>query len=272
MAKKRKIANSNPPLSVHGMHDEASSLARGLEILRGFRPGENSLSIAEIASSLSLPRPTTARLVETLTAHQFLRSIPGTDSYQPDISCLVVGRALLASLSIIRIVRPTLQELADRFGLNVVLGVRERLDTLCLEHCVGNNTQRFRYGVGALAPLVSTALGRAWLWAQPGVVQGELIDQIRIHADEKTKRSLPGLYRAFQEMEELGYCFSFGEWSRDVHAVATPLILDGAVRYSISCKATGIEPQEQRFRTEVGPALLSAVATIKNAIVRMPVD
>lgn len=272
MARKRKLAVADTQMASPGMPAESGALARGLEVLRCFRHNEHTLGLPDVASRLGLSRATTLKLLETLAAHQFLRKARGAERYQPGVSCLVLGQALLSSQALLRIARPVLTDLADEFRLNVVLGTRERLDMLCLEHCVGRGAPRFRHGVGALLSLPATALGRAWLWAQPGGTQGELIEQIRVLADERAKRTIPGLYRAFQEMEEFGFCFSIGEWIRDVHAVATPLIVDGGALYSVSCKAIGVEPTQARLRNVIGPALLRAVAAIKDATSRSAVE
>ncbi|HEX8478422.1 MAG TPA: helix-turn-helix domain-containing protein, partial [Telluria sp.] len=44
-----------------------SALARGLEILRCFRPGESLLSNSEMARRTGMPKPTISRLTHTLT-------------------------------------------------------------------------------------------------------------------------------------------------------------------------------------------------------------
>ena len=46
------------PLAVQG-------LARGLSVLRAFRPGESALGNAEIAARTGLSRPTVSRLTQT---------------------------------------------------------------------------------------------------------------------------------------------------------------------------------------------------------------
>ena len=268
MPKKRTLTASESPLDGLGLSGGGSALARGLEILRKFQDHNNTLSVAELSSSLGLPRPTTARLVDTLVAHQFLREVPGTGYYQPAGSSFVIGQALLASKSIIHIAQPALQELTDRFGVHVVLGVRERLSMLCLDHCTSRDGSQFRYGAGALMPLASTALGRAWLWAQHGAAQADLIKQLRTHVIATTKNYIPGIYRAFQEMEEFGYCFSLGEWVPEIHAVAAPLALDDSSIYAVSCKATGTGFNEKRLHDDVGPALLGVISKIKDAAIR----
>jgi DNA-binding IclR family transcriptional regulator len=249
---------------------DVDSLHRGLEVLRNFRPGESMLGINEISLRLGVPRATTQRLVDTLVTHKFVRQVGDSDRYQPDVSCLVVGHALVASSAIVRVARPIMQELASRFKVDVVLGTRERLDMLCLEHCASRNAARFPVTVGMSLPLTATALGRAWLWAQPGSLQGELIQRTKAEGGEQGMRTIPGLYRAFQEMEEHGYCLSSGEWLRDVNAVGTAVILNNGATYALSCRVVGLGSKKEFSLDEIGPALLEAAAKIKDAAGRIP--
>lgn len=242
-----------------------NSLHRGLEILRSFRFGENMLSLNEISLRLGVSRITTQRLVDTLVMHKFLRKAGDSDWYQPDVSCLVVGHALLTSSAIVRIARPIMQELASRFKVNIVLGLHERLAMLCLEHCTSQQTVRFPVTIGLSLPLTATALGRAWLWAQRGSVQGDLIQRIKSECGEDGARTIPGLYRAFHEMEEKGYCTSSGEWMRDISAVGTAIILNDGTTYAVSCKVSGLGSRKEMLGDEIGPALLETAAQIKDA-------
>lgn len=248
---------------------DVDSLHRGLEILRCFRSGESMLSLNEISLRLGVPRPTTQRLVNTLVAHKFLHQVGDSDRYQPDVSCLVVGHAWIAESSIVRAARPIMQDLATRFDVNVVLGARERLSMLCLEQCTSPKTPPSPVGVGMALPITATALGRAWLWAQPGSLQGELIQRTKSESGEEGARSIPGLYRAFQEMEEHGYCQSAGEWMRDINAIGTAVILHNGATYGLSCEVAGLGWKKELFCEEIGEALLEAATQIKNAAGRI---
>src|SRR5262245_36166824 len=59
-----------------------TALARGLEVLRAFGPGE-ALANSEIAARTTLPRPTVSRLTYTLTKLGYLIQDPATERYRP---------------------------------------------------------------------------------------------------------------------------------------------------------------------------------------------
>ena len=249
-------------------HAEVDSLQRGLEILRSFRTGEKSLRLTDILDRTKVPHLTAQKLLNTLTAHHFLRYLPELDRYEPDVSCFVLGHALRASLPILRVSRPIMQELAQKLGVDVFLALREGMEMMIVEYCSAR-TEAAEFSAGSLVPIAQTAVGRAWLWAQRPVFQGELIERIRSEADEKELRAIPGIYRAFQELAERGYCFSFGEWVQNGHSIATPLILAGGRDVlALAAITTGPVSIETSFRDTVAPALVDVALRIRSEVSR----
>jgi DNA-binding IclR family transcriptional regulator len=243
---------------------DVNSLSRGLELLRVFRPFESALSVGEMSLRLGIPRATIQRLADTLVGHGFLRRILDSDRYQPDGACLVVGDAMLHSCSVARIARPILQELAFRHGVTVVLAVRERLRMLCLD-CIAAPDRPLipAVDVGMLLPLAATSVGRAWLWAQAGALQGELIQSLRVEGGDQGAKEIAGIYHAFQEMETQGYCLSAGSWLPDISSVGTAITVDNGACFGLSCKLTGPGSRKELLRGKIAASLLQAAGRIK---------
>ena len=259
----RQGAQSSPPAQA-----EVDSLQRGLEILRCFRAGEKSLQLADILERTKIPRLSAQKLLNTLTAQHFLRYLPELDRFEPDVSCFVLGHALRASLPILRVARPIMQALAQKLGVDVFLASREGMEMMIFEYCSAR-AEAAEFRVGSLVPLAQTAAGRAWLWAQKPAIQGEYIERIRAEADANALNAIPGIYRAFQDLAERGYCLSLGEWLQDRHAIATPLI-PGAGRevLVLAAMATDQRLKETFFRDTVAVALVDAAARIKSEMPR----
>jgi DNA-binding IclR family transcriptional regulator len=248
---------------------EVDSLQRGLEILRCFRTGEKSLQLSDILERTKIPRLSAQKLLHTLAAQHFLRYLPELDRYEPDVSCFVLGHALRASLPILRVARPVMQALAEKLGVDVFLASREGMEMMILEYCSAR-TEAAELSAGHLLPLAQTAVGRAWLWAQKPAIQGEYIERIRAEADTNALNAIPGIYRAFQDLAERGYCLSLDEWPQDRHAVATPLLPPGGREvYALAAMATEPRSKEAYFRDTVAAALVDAAARIKNEMPRM---
>lgn len=128
------------------------SLQRGMEVLRCFQPGENALTVAEIARRLDLPRTTTRRLLNTLAAHDFLFSVPDRDAFRLHVASFVLGQAVLSGSELVRGATPVLQWLANRHALHCLLCVRDRGDMLVLAHQAGAGTAHCPSGPGRGCP------------------------------------------------------------------------------------------------------------------------
>ncbi len=245
------------------------SLQRGLEVLRCFAPGEDTLGAAELASRLDLPRPTTLRLLVTLESHGFLRRLPATDEFSLGVECLLIGQALLGSSMLVRRARPVLQTLAGRFSLHALLCVPERLEMLALLHASGNAATPLPLGAGLSLPVPTTALGCAWLWTQQPAVQGEWLSRLREGAPAVGgSPQAAKIYQAFHEIEKGGVCFSRDGWRQGVAMVATPLVLRDGSTAAIACLASGEDSGQPAFSPACCAALREAAAEIRDAVQR----
>ena len=226
------------------------------------------MRLADIIARTKIPRQTAQKLLNTLTAHHFLRRLPELDRYEPDVSCFVLGHALLASLPMLRVSRPAMQALAGKLGVDVFLAVREGMDMMIVEYCSARD-EVAELSVGSLVPLAQTAAGRAWLWAQKPAVQGDYIERIRAEADANAVSAIPGIYRAFQELAENGYSLSLGEWMQDLHAIAVPLTPTGGREvFALTALASDQKLKDLLFRGTVASGLLDAAARIKRELPR----
>lgn len=242
---------------------EVDSLQRGLEILRSFRAGEKSLRLADIVARTKMPRLTALKLLNTLTAHRFLRHLPDLDRYEPDVSCSVLGHALRASLPILRVGGPIMQAFADKLEVDAFLAVPERMDMMVLEYC-STRPEAAEYNVGSLVPIAQTAAGRAWLFAQRPAVQGDFIERLRMEADERGVNAIPAIYRSFQDLAERGYCYSAGDRMGNRHSIATPLILSDTRKvFALAALASKPYSKEAFLQDTVAPALMDAAVRIK---------
>lgn len=262
MRRRAPNAATSPPAST-----SVDSLQRGLEALRCFQPGEDALGVSELALRLELPRKTTLRLLTTLEAHGFLRRMPASDFFGLNVGCLFVGQAFLGSSALVRKAKPVLQNLANRFDLHVVLCVPERQQMLALVHCSGKSAPSLPLGVGLSLPVVTTAIGCAWLWLQRPVVQGDWITHLRDDADTKDgPNQVAKIYQAFHDIERNGVCISSDGWRRGAAMIASPLSLRDGSTAAVGLLRGGAEPDGASFDPECGHALREATMEIRDSV------
>ncbi len=115
------------PGDAPGSTDRAfvTALARGLEVLRCFRPGEVGLSNSDIAQRTGLPRPTVTRLTHTLRRMDYLVQVEATGQYRLGAGVLQLGYGVLAGIGLAgraAEVMRVLQESGPNPNVTVALG------------------------------------------------------------------------------------------------------------------------------------------------------
>lgn len=196
-----------------------TALARGLELLRCFKPQDRWLAHQEIARRTGLPQATVSRLSFTLTSLGYLRHRPQTGEYALSPAVLSLGFSVLTNFEIGRIARPFMEMLAEHTQAAISLGVRHDLSMVYVAHC--RSTARLILGldVGTRLPLADTAMGRAmWCCASPGM-RTLLGQRLQAQDAERWSRQQPALRRAEADYARRGYACSESEWESDIAAI-----------------------------------------------------
>lgn len=234
-----------------------TSLARGLDVLRSFAPGDVSLGNSEIAERTGLPRPTVSRLTFTLTQLGYLTYSERFGGYQLGPGVLALGYAALSGHDIRERARPLLQALSNKVDATVALGARDGLDAVYLEVCRGPAPVTLRIDVGMRNPLPPTAMGRALLVALPADERTALMREIKRRLDDAATydRLARGVDQAVRDISERGFCMSLGDWRADVNAVGVPLVTRDGNIYALICGGPAFRLSGEKLERECGPPL-----------------
>jgi DNA-binding IclR family transcriptional regulator len=244
-----------------------TALARGLEVLRCFGPGDAFLGNQEIARRTGLPKPTVSRLTHTLTALGYLRHSPEKAQYGLGAAVLSLGYSMVAQMDVRRVARPLMQALAEHTGASVSLGARDRLSMVYIDTYRNAATFTVQLEAGSRIPLAVTSMGRAYLCGLAGPERRGLLDQIRRAEGREWPRVRKGIDRALRDHAEGGLCYSLGDWRREIHAVAAPLppAGDGEVLV-FSCSGAAFQLGREKLTREIGPRLLNLVGNVRSAM------
>lgn len=241
-----------------------TALARGLELLRCFRPGERLLGNQELVKRSGLPKATVSRLTYTLTCLGYLQYFENMGKYALDTGVLALGYLHLSGLDIRRQARPLMAELAEQTQSSVSLGARDRLSMVYIENCQGSGPLTLRLDVGARIPMASTAMGRAHLAALPERERDLLLDQLRAQDPEQWPALREALEKAFRQYQDHGFCLSCGDWQKDINAVAVPLINpDGSGVVAFSCGGPAFALRQHMLEDDLGPRLTHMVRNVE---------
>ena len=243
-----------------------TALARGLEVLRCFKPRDRHLGNQDIAERTGLPKPTVSRLTYTLTRMGYLFHDEKLGKYQLGTGVLSLGFSLLTNMDVLKIARPLMQELANYSHTVVSVGTRDRLGMVYLDGRHSTDaTVSLRREPGTRVPIASTAMGRALLCGLPEGERETLMDHIRKRDPARWPKHKAGIEQSLRDYQERGFCLSIGDWRSDVNAVGVPMPpIAGTRLLTFNCAAPSFVLRQHMIEDDIGPRLLNLVRTVES--------
>lgn len=266
---RRREISSNRTAGTSAADDRRfiTALARGLEVLRCFRPQDRWLAHQEIARRTGLPASTVSRLTFTLGALGYLRHREASGEYALAPAVLALGFSMLSHFDIGRIARPFMQAVADHAQAAVSLGVRRDTTMIYVAHC--RSTARLTLGldVGTRLPLASTAMGRAlWCGLQPAERE-QLAARLAAEQGAAWPALQEGLVRALAQHARCGFVTSETEWEPEISAVGVPVdTADGREPFALTIGGPSARLQGAFLHEDLGPRLVATSQAITAAI------
>jgi DNA-binding IclR family transcriptional regulator len=241
-------------------------VARAASMLECFTRERPSLSLSELSSHLSLPKPSTFRIATVLLRVGLLEQMPNTGAYTLGFVSLRYAEGLLAGVRIRRLARPIMEGLRDELNETIVLSLRDgdfryNIDSVESTHAIGQ-TQR----VGSPIPLYAGAASRVMLGGMPSVELDDYLRRVKLLAySPVTITDVTQLRIAVERARKNGFVSTSGEFTSGSHAVAR--LINAPASYGVA--ALHVSIPHSRYskgleRTAVG-ALQAAVHNISDA-------
>jgi DNA-binding IclR family transcriptional regulator len=245
-----------------------TALARGLEVLASFRHGDRMLGNQELSKRCGLPKSTVSRLTHTLTTLGYLIYVEESAKYSLGTATLSIASAMLARLDIRKLAHPMMQQLAEFGQCMVSLGSRDRLSMIYVDTARGSAAVTLSLDSGARIQIATSAMGRAYLTAVSESERQDIMDRVRALADAARWPALErGVAKALRDIRELGVCSSFGEWQKDINAIALPVRPGGGLPpMAISCGAPAYMVSQEFLLDKVRPRLIALAAELETAL------
>jgi DNA-binding IclR family transcriptional regulator len=245
-----------------------TALARGLEVLASFRHGERMLGNQELSQRCGLAKSTVSRLTHTLTELGYLVYVEDSAKYSLGTATLSLSSAMLSRLQIRKLAHPLMQRLAEFGQCMVSLGSRDRLSMVYIDAVRGSAAVTLSLDSGARIQLVTSAMGRAYLTAVSERERNDIMDRVRELADADRWPELQrGVSRALRDIRELGVCCSFGDWQKEVNAIAVPVRPgDGLPPMAINCGAPAYMVSKEFLLEQVRPRLIALADELETAL------
>jgi DNA-binding IclR family transcriptional regulator len=230
------------------------SLERGVEILRAFRQGSESLGNGELAERTGLPKSTVSRLTQTLVGLGMLQHEVAMRAYRLAPAVLSLAHAMRTGSRVLSVAAPLMRRLAERERINVGLAAPDRDEMVYLESIRYARRAAFRTVVsGQRVPMELTSLGRAYLATLSEPECQALKAAFRRRRERAWTILSAELDAALTSVRESGFCAA--SWQPEVIAVAAPL-LTSDMAYAVNVSVLTSDPFE-RVVGRLAPKLLT---------------
>jgi DNA-binding IclR family transcriptional regulator len=243
----------------------ATSLARGLDVLRCFTARQPVLGNGDIAELTGLSKSTVSRLTYTLMQLGYLRRAADNARYELGPSVVSLAYPLVASIEIYRVAVPQMKDLADYARGWVSVGVRERTNIVYMETASFDEQALSKRDIGLTFPIISSAIGHAYLAALEPNERTKLLNQIKLKTPQDWTRYAQAAHDSLADFGNRGFCMRLGGYNPDVNTVAVPLRMTGeTVVFNCAVPAKSLSPGQ--LELDIGPRLVELVRSIRERI------
>lgn len=198
-------------------------IARAADMLRALEGNEQGLSLGQLARQLDLPKSTVQRIVAALDRENFVIAAGPKAGVRLGPALTRIARSVRFELA--EVVRPYLEQLAQRTGETVDLAVLDGPKAVFVDHIEGSQRLRAVSAIGVSFPLHCSANGKAMLAA----LDDKTLLQLKktIVFTKFTPNSIctwSQLEAEIKEIRKTGIAFDHDEHTLGISAVGTSII------------------------------------------------
>ena len=243
------------------------SLDRGLLILEAVGKSTEPVSLAHLATMLSIDRSSAFRLANTLKRRGFLANPSTGKDYVLGPSVWRLSRQYDWSKMLATVAHDHLKALAADTNETAHLAVREGTKALFIDHVTSSHVIAVSGQTGELVPLYCTSHGKALLSDFAERKLAHLFGKKPLKAFTKnTIQSVRSLARECEAIRARGFATDEAEYLEGVRCIAAPIRdRDGAVIASIGISAPGARLPREREK-EYGARVLAAAAEVAEMV------
>src|ERR1700722_8524442 len=151
--------------------DFIEAIARGLDVIRAFRPGQPVMSLASVAAASDLPRPTARRILLTLEQLGYVRQAAAgggqSGGYELTPRVLDLGMSYVLSRGLWEVARPHMEALVAQTRESTSIAQLDGSDIVYVARVAVPKIVTLAVTIGTRFPAMQTSLGKVLLAALP---------------------------------------------------------------------------------------------------------
>ena len=141
---------------------------------------------------------------------------------------------------------------------------------LTLVHAIGARAPSATVGTGLSFPVEGTAIGNAWLWAQPTAIQSEWLARLRSTSSMPVKNPhIAAIYQAFHDLEITGVSHSLHDSRSGITMAATPIVLREGQVAVLACLCSGDQVSDPHVNDECLLAMRETAEELRASTLRI---
>jgi len=202
-----------------------STLSKGLRVLEVLVKSPDGGGVTEIARTLELSKSNAFRLLRTLTALGYVRSMENKN-YCATMKAWQLGQRIIEHLNLPKIAAPQLRELSQKTEATVYLAVRDGLTVIYIDKIESSKPIRSFTPKGGNAPIHCVGTGKALLAEEYELLR----EQVRGNLTRYTPITITSIEELDADMaatRKRGYAVDNGEYRDRIHSFGAAIRLPG---------------------------------------------
>jgi DNA-binding IclR family transcriptional regulator len=225
------MESTSPPDKLVG------ALVSGLAIVRYLATSATPQGVTRVARDLELNSSTCFNLLKTLVHEGLVNFDDSTKTYSIGLGVVELAKGALEQSAYVRMIQPSLREIAEAFRVTATLWHRTRGErVVLLDRADHESAVRVHMSIGQRLPMYLAALGRC-MAANSGLSTEEL----RARFDQLRWADGPSFEAYLKEVDlarKMGYAVDNGSYAKGVTTVSAP-VLDGQRKPIMAISAVG---------------------------------
>jgi IclR family transcriptional regulator, pca regulon regulatory protein len=245
--------------------DFIEAIARGLDVIRAFGPGQPTMSLAAVAAASDLPRPTARRILLTLEQLGYVRQLGASaGGYELTPRVLDLGMSYVLSRGLWEVARPHMEALVARTHESSSIAQLDGSDIVYVARVAVPKIVTLAVTVGTRFPALPTSLGKVLLAAlPPAEAERTLAAPSRSGITPRWQPDEAERTAVLREVRARGWALTDEQLAPGIRSVAVPLRDgDGQVIAALNVNAHAAETSLEVLTGEYLPILLQVAGTI----------
>jgi IclR family transcriptional regulator, pca regulon regulatory protein len=211
--------------------DFIEAIARGLDVIRAFGPGQPVMSLASVAAASDLPRPTARRILLTLEQLGYVRAAGGQSAtgqagggYELTPRVLDLGMSYVLSRGLWEVARPHMEALVVQTRESTSIAQLDGSDIVYVARLAVPKIVTLSVTIGTRFPAMQTSLGKVLLAALPlAEAERVLAEPSRSGITTPWQPDAAERAAALREVRARGWALTDEQLAPGIRSVAVPL-------------------------------------------------